>query len=138
MRSLAIMAVSGPGEFSVAWADSIRGATSFDVSAKVATELKSGNDGINIINVLASGIDIAADQVIAGIESVFGSDVSIVGGTSSDNMKALVSYQMAGDQVLERGIVLLGLSDPTLALVAGGCHGSIPVGQPFEVTAAAS
>ncbi|MFT5390811.1 MAG: hypothetical protein ACI8PT_000999 [Gammaproteobacteria bacterium] len=136
MRSLAIMAVSGTAEFSVAWADSIRGATSFDVSAKAATQLKSENDGINIINVLASGIDIAADQVIAGIESVFGSDVSIIGGTSSDNMKALVSYQLAGDHVLERGIVLLGFSDPTLALVAGGCHGSVPVGQPFEVTAA--
>jgi hypothetical protein len=136
MRSLAIMAVVGRDEFSIAWADSIRGATSFDVSAAVAAELKSENPSVNIINVLASGIDIAADQVIAGIESVFGSDVPIIGGTSSDNMKALVSYQLAGDRVLERGIVLLGLSDPTLSLVAGGRHGSVPVGQPFEVTAA--
>jgi len=133
-RALAVMAVSGMGEFAVAYADAVRGANSFEVAARVAGELKAKNANITMLNLLASGIDIAGDQAIAGIESVFGKDVPIFGGTSSDNMRARTSYQFVDEQVLERGLLLIGFADPTLTMIPVAHHGSIPIGKPFEVT----
>ena len=136
MRALAVMGIQGKGEFAVASADAIRGPNSREVAAAVAAELKAKNQNINLINIVASGIDIAADQAIAGIESVFGPDVPIIGGTSGDNMQAKVTFQFVGDQILERGIVLIGYADPTLSVVTGVHHGSLAIGKPFEVTKA--
>ncbi len=135
MRSIAVMAVSGT-EFAVASADTIRGSTSFDVAAKVAAELKAQSPDIRMVNILASGIDIAGDQALAGIASVFGPDVPVFGGTSADNMRAAATLQFAGGRVFERGIVLVGFSDPTLELCTAVHHGSRPIGRPFEVTKA--
>ncbi|MBT7864407.1 MAG: hypothetical protein HN712_29125 [Gemmatimonadetes bacterium] len=136
MRALAVMGIQGKGEFAVASADAIRGPNSREVAAAVAAELKAKNQNINLINIVASGIDIAADQAIAGIESVFGPDVPIIGGTSGDNMQAKVTFQFVGEQILERGIVLIGYADPTLSVVTGVHHGSLAIGKPFEVTKA--
>ena len=138
MRALAIMTVKGTqegkGEYAIAYADAIRGANSREVAAQVAKELKEKNGQINMIHIMASGIDIAGDQAIVGIESVFGSDVPIFGGTSSDNMLAQVSYQFAGQRIFERGILLVGYADPTLSLLSGVHHGSTPIGEAFVVT----
>lgn len=136
MRALAVMGIEGKGEFAVASADAIRGANSREVATAVATDLKAKNEHINLINIVASGIDIAADQAIAGIESVFGPDVPIIGGTSGDNMQAKVTFQFVGDQILERGILLIGYADPSLSVVTGVHHGSVAIGKPFEVTKA--
>jgi hypothetical protein len=133
MRAVAVMAVKG-GEFVVGHRDDIRGVSSFDVAADLAAELKEKNPAINMVNIMASGIDIAGDRALAGIASVFGDEVPVFGGTSSDNMRAVVSYQFAGGETLERGIVLIGYADPTLEMVTGVHHGSVPIGKPFEVT----
>jgi len=133
MRAIALMAVSG-SEFAVASADSIRGSTSFDVAASVAAELKAKDPNIHMLLILASGIDIAGDQAIAGIASVFGDDVPVFGGTSADNMRASATLQFAQGKVFERGIVLVGFSDPSVKLYTAVHHGSRPVGRPFEVT----
>jgi hypothetical protein len=135
VRALAVMSVGGDtSEFAVAHRDKIQGANSYEVSREVAEALKQKNADIKMINLVASGIDIAADQAIAGIESVFGPDVPIFGGTSGDNMKAKTSFQFHGSAILERGILLIGYADPTLELVSSVHHGSQPIGKPFVVT----
>lgn len=135
MRSLAVMAVIGPKEeFSVTYENNIVGANSFDVGKNASEKLIGLNPNINIINVLASGIDIAADKVIEGIESVFGSGVVIFGGTSADNMKLKNTFQFYDDLILERGILLIGYADPTLQINTAVSHGSKPIGTEFTVT----
>jgi hypothetical protein len=135
MRSLAIMAVVGPqDEFAVTCEGNILGSNSYEVAKKASTTLKSQNPNINMINVLASGIDIAADKVIEGIEEVFGEDITIFGGTSADNMKLKNTFQFHDELVLERGILLIGFADPTIELNTAVSHGSKPIGSDFTVT----
>jgi hypothetical protein len=136
MRALGMMAVvpGGAQQYHVTSCDNIRGHNSYEEARKMALELKATQADINMIQFLASGIDIAADRAIEGIESVFGADMPIFGGTSSDNMRAISSYQLADGKVLERGAIMIGYSDPTLTIEMGVHHGSVPIGQPFSVT----
>lgn len=135
MRSLAIMAVTGSkDEFSVACDGNVNGDNSFETGRKVANKLKAQNPEVQLINVLASGIDIAADKVIEGIESVFGPDIVVFGGTSADNMKLKNTFQFHNDLILERGILLIGFSDPTIEMNTAVSHGSKPIGEEFTVT----
>ena len=138
MRALAIMAIKTDTkkDFCVASCENIRGANSYDVAKQMEEDLKAQNPAINMIQILASGIDIAADRAIEGIEAVFGKEIPIFGGTSSDNMKAVSSYQFIDTTVLERGAVLVGYADPNLEVVMGVHHGSIPIGMGFKVTKA--
>jgi len=136
MRALAIMAISSTDKshLQVASCSQITGENSYDMARQMALTLQASNPKINMIQILASGIDIAADQAISGIESVFGSNIPIFGGTSSDNMKAISSYQFVDTTILERGAVLIGYADPQLEIIMGVHHGSVPVGTGFVVT----
>ncbi|NUQ23294.1 MAG: FIST C-terminal domain-containing protein [Saprospiraceae bacterium] len=136
MKALGIMAAlsDDPEEIVVSYCDNIRGDNSFEASRAMAQELKALNPKVNMVHILASGIDIAADRAIEGIESVFGPEVTIFGGTSSDNMKALTSFQFYNQKILERGAVLVGFADPTLSAYTGVHHGNTPIGIPFVVT----
>lgn len=136
MRALAVMGIKtdDKDELQIAYTDQITGENSFEVAQTMASSLQEKNPNINMIQILASGIDIAADQAINGIESVFGESIPIFGGTSSDNMKAISSYQFLDTMVLERGAVLIGYADPSLDIIMGVHHGSAPVGDGFEVT----
>lgn len=135
MRSLGVMAIKGPrSEFAVASRDNLRGNNSFDIAKDVATDLKNKNGKINMVMLLASGIDIAADRSIAGMESVLGKNVPIFGGTASDNMRGVSTFQWLGEKIYERGVVAIGFADPTLSLIGRAHHGSVPVGMPFVVT----
>lgn len=134
MRALAVMTVCG-SEFDAAGADGLHSENSFSVAAGVAKDLASKCDGISIIYCLTSGLDICGDDIIAGIESVFGADVPIIGATSADNGKATRTFQFYGEQVMDHGIVLVGFADPTLELQLGIHHGSVPLeGMSFLVT----
>ncbi len=136
MRALGVMAVvpeNGEG-YHVAHCNNIRGHNSFEEAQKMAQTLSATGSGINMIQLLASGIDIAADRAVEGIESVFGAEMPIFGGTSSDNMRAVSSYQFIEGKVLERGAIMVGYADPTLTVEMGVHHGSVPIGQPFSVT----
>ena len=136
MRGLAIMAIKAdnPNEFHVTFADNIRGYNSYEKAHAMATQLYEKNKDINMLMVLANGIDIAADQAIKGLEEVFGVETPIFGGTSSDNSKAVSSFQFYNDQILERGAVIVGFADPSLKLISGANHGNVPFGMPFTVT----
>jgi len=135
LRGLAMMFVQGPAsEFRIAHSDNIRGENSRAEAERMGAELRDALGEVHTVYLLASGIDIAADQAIAGLQASLGEDVRVIGGTSSDNMQAQSTFQFFGDRIFERGAVALGIADPTLELVQGAHHGSVPVGRPFEVT----
>ncbi|HSO79243.1 MAG TPA: FIST N-terminal domain-containing protein [Chromatiaceae bacterium] len=134
MKDLAIMAVRGAGEMAVAAVDGIYGHNSFEKSAELAAQLKAANSGVNMVFLLASGIDIADDRCIAGIESVFGPQVTIFGATSADNMKGIASFQMVDDQVFEHAAYAVGFADPSLEVITQATHGFVAVGEPLVVT----
>ncbi len=135
MKALAAMGIKGdPGEISVASSDYVTGTNSREVGAGLARELKDKNPGISMIHLVASGLDIAADEMIRGIESVFGPEVPVFGATSSDNMKAVSNFQFVGKRVLEQGAVAVGFADGTLEVLTRATHGFVVAGPPFEVT----
>ena len=134
MRAMAIMAITGD-ECSVACASGLNGENSFDLGTEVATKLNGQLPGINMIYVLSAGIDLSGDRVIDGVESVFGPDVPIFGATAADNGKAKGTFQFHGEQVMEDGLIMVGLADPALEVIMGIHHGSVPLeGMEFEVT----
>jgi len=134
MRSLAIMTVQGK-EFSVASADGLNGDNSFELGERVAREIKENHPDVNMLYLLTSGLDLRSDQVIEGVESVFGPEMPIFGATAADNGKAIKTLQFHDDLVMEHGVVLAGFADPTLELVLGIHHGSVPLeSMKFEIT----
>lgn len=135
MKDVAVMAVCGP-ELAVAHVDGIDGHNAFEKAAELARQLKAQQPGITMIHFLASGIDIANDLAIAGIESVFGTEVTIFGATSSDNMRGVISYQVVDDQVFEHGAWAVGFADPSLEVDTQATHGFLAVGEPMVVTRA--
>ncbi|MFM9422894.1 MAG: hypothetical protein RIR06_1355 [Bacteroidota bacterium] len=130
---MALMAVKGP-DFCVTSCDGIYGANAYEKTLAMANEIKSRNAQVNMVYILASGIDIDNDACIRAIEDVFGTDVTIFGATSSDNMKGIVSYQAVGDLVTEHGAYLVGFSDPDLKVDTQATHGFVAIGEPLVVT----
>jgi hypothetical protein len=96
--------------------------------------MKMRDPNVNMIYLLASGIDIANDACIQAIEEVFGPEVTIFGATSSDNMKGVVSFQAVNQTVTEHGAYMIGFSDPTLKVETQATHGFVAVGEPLVVT----
>jgi len=135
LKDVALMAVRGP-ELAVAHVDGIFGHNSYAKAVELAQQLKAQQPGITMVHFLASGIDIANDLAIAGLESVFGPDVTIFGATSSDNMRGVASYQIVDEQVLEHGAWAVGFADPSLELDTQATHGFLAVGEPMIVTRA--
>ena len=136
MKDVAIMAVRGAAHIAVAHVDGIHGHNSRDKATELAAQLRASDPGINMIYFLASGIDIDDDACIAGIESVFGPDVTIFGATSADNMKGVASFQMVDDSVYEHAAYAVGFSDPSLSVITQATHGFVAVGDPMLVTRA--
>ncbi len=136
MRALSIMAISTdiPNELVISHSHNILGKNSFKASKEMARNLKSMNSDINMLMLLVPGMDIAADQVLQGIESEFGESIPIFGGSASDNMKSILSYQFLDEQVFEHTALLIGFADKTLDVHMGVHHGSIPLGDGFTVT----
>jgi hypothetical protein len=118
MKDVAIMAARGAEHIAVAHVDGIYGHNSREKAAELAEPCRPGNAGVNMVYFLASGIDIDDDACIAGIESVFGPDVTIFGATSADNMKGIASYQMVDDHRLRARRLCGRLLGPD----AGGGH----------------
>lgn len=135
MKALAIMAIKGEkDDFVLAGADSITSATSFDVGAELAGDLKSKNPNINMVHFLPSGFDVAEDLALEGMESVLGTEMPIFGATSGDNMKLVTNFQFLEDKIIERGAVAIGFADPTLEVITQATVGFNVMGDPFEIT----
>ncbi|MBP8284341.1 MAG: hypothetical protein KAX46_10600, partial [Chromatiaceae bacterium] len=62
MKDLAIMAGRGATEIAVAAVDGIYGHNSYEKSVELATQLQAAQAGVNMVYLLASGIDIADDR----------------------------------------------------------------------------
>jgi hypothetical protein len=135
MKDVALMTVRGR-EFAVAHVDGIFGHNSFDKAMELATALKQAAPGINMVYLIASGIDIANDRIIAAFDAILGPDVTLFGATSSDNYRCLTSYQAVDDQVFEHAAFAVGFADPTLEVHTQATHGFVAVGEPLVVTRA--
>jgi hypothetical protein len=136
MHDVAIMTVRGADELAVAALDGIHAHNSYDCGTLLAASLLRDQPDTTVVLYLGSGIDIANDEVIRGMESILGDGVTIVGATSSDNMKGLASFQMADGRVTEHGAWAVGFADPTLQAVTQATHGFVAVGEPMIVTRA--
>ncbi len=133
MKDIGLMAIRGT-EFAVASVDGIYGHNSFEKCRRMVKELQQQRPNINMVYLMASGIDIATDRCIAAIESVMGEGVTVFGATSSDNMRGMVSYQGVDNQVFEHSAFIVGFADPSLECDTQATHGFSAVGSPLEVT----
>lgn len=136
MHDVAIMAMRGGDDLAVASVSSISGQDSREKAAELGRSLREQLPELSMVMFLASGIDIADDECIAGLESVLGADVTIFGATSSDNMKGITSYQIVDGDVHEHGAWAVGFADPSLQVITQATHGFIAVGEPMVVTRA--
>jgi small ligand-binding sensory domain FIST len=107
-----------------------------DLAVQAAAELQGKLSGINAILLYTPGMDLACDDILAGIESLFGRRVPVVGGLAADNGKAKTSFLFHGQTIAEHRILMIGLADPALELLSIAHHGHRPIGRPFVVTGA--
>ena len=133
MKDIALMAIKG-NEYAMTHTNEIYGHNSYEKTLGMAKAMKETNPHVNMIYFLASGIDINNDLCIAAIEEVFGEEVTVFGATSSDNMKGVVSFQAANNEVTEHGAYMIGFSDPTLRVETQATHGFVAVGEALVVT----
>jgi hypothetical protein len=87
-----------------------------------------------MLYLIASGIDIANDQVIAGMESVLGQEVVIFGATSSDQMQGVATFQAVDGTLFQHAAFAVGFWEPGLAVETQASHGFVAVGEPMVVT----
>ena len=135
LHDIAIMCVSGEG-FAVSQVDGLFGDSSFDKGVELARGLLGTPHPVRMVYLLASGIDIANDRIIQGIESVLGPDVVIFGATSSDQMQGVVTYQAIDGVRFQHAAFAVGIWDPTLAFETQASHGFIAVGPTMTITKA--
>lgn len=135
MKDIAIMAVQGK-EFAVAHVDGIHARNSGEQAARLAAEIRRQQPGVNMVFFMASGIDIDNDACIRAIEAELGSEVTLFGATSSDNMRGVTSWQIFDQEVFEHSAWMIGFADPTLSVETQASHGFVAAGEPLVVTRA--
>lgn len=136
-RALALMLVFGDAhDLAIASTRHMDGANSGSESARLARELCAARGKPKFVMLLASGIDIDTQSAIDAIESELGSDVTIFGGTSADNMQGIASYQFLDGEIHERAAALVGFFDPSLEVHTRASHGFVPAAVQFHVTKA--
>jgi hypothetical protein len=137
MRAFALMAIAGPAdELFLAQADGVYGHNSGAKAEEMARTIAGAGKPVQALMLILPGIDVAMDDAVDGIERVFGPDVTVFGGTSSDNMKGISTWQVVDDTVYEHGGFLVGFADPTLRIETQATHGFVPAGVELEVTRA--
>lgn len=135
LKDVALMAVKGK-EFAVAHVDQIYGHNSYVQAKVMAQQLYAANPAINMIYLLASGIDIDNNAIITAFTEVFGADIPLFGATSSDNMRGIASFQAVDLTVFEHAAFAVGFADPSLEVHTQATHGFVATGEPLLVTAA--
>ncbi|MCT0224489.1 FIST signal transduction protein [Synechococcus sp. CS-1328] len=136
MHDIAVMGITGEG-CSVAQVDGLLGPTSFEKGAELARGLQeAAPQPVRMLYLLASGIDIANDRLIAGIESVLGPEVVIFGATSSDQMQGVSTHQAIDGVLYQHAAFAVGIWDPSLAVITQASHGFVAVGEPLWVSEA--
>ena len=134
LRALAVLTVSGD-ETAVTSINGIDIGNSQPLARKCAQALKERLDDVNMVGAFGPGLNVCADDIIKGIEEVFGVEVPIFGALAGDNAKLSRTLQFHNEQVYEDGLFLVGFADPTLEMVQEAHHGSLPIeGKTFTVT----
>lgn len=137
MSHLALMAIGGDAdELGHATVTEIYGNNAYEKGLALAQDLQKVSPNPSIIYLLCPGIDIANDLVLNAFHQVFGEEITIFGGTSSDNMRGLINHQYLGDVLTEHGAWAVGFSDATLLGVTRATHGFVAYGSPMVVTKA--
>ena len=130
------MSIAGP-DVAVSFRDGLTSSNCRDLATEAARELQGKLSGINAILLYTPFEDVACDEILAGIKSVFGRDMPIAGGLAADNGKAkTLPFLFYGQTVTEHGMLMIGLADQGLELLSIAHHGNRSIGQPFLVTAA--
>lgn len=133
LHDICLMGVAGDG-FAVAHVDGLFGPTSFEKGAELARALQASPAPVSMMYLLASGIDIANDELIAGIESVLGPEVVIFGATSSDQMQGVATFQAVDGELFQHSAFAVGIWDPTLEVDTQATHGFVATGEQMVVT----
>ncbi|MDR1484405.1 MAG: hypothetical protein LBT09_06240 [Planctomycetaceae bacterium] len=137
MNELALMAVCGAEkEIAAAAVTEIYGHNAYEKGLELAKQLKNQNTEINAVYLLCPGIDIDNKLVLKAFVDTFGEEVTIFGGTSSDNMRGVRSYQFHDSVLSEHDAWAVGFADPTLKSVTRATHGFTAYGEPMVVTKA--
>ncbi|KPL08886.1 MAG: hypothetical protein AMS26_23635 [Bacteroides sp. SM23_62] len=136
LKALAIMAIKGTKDELAIVVSTLKNMSAYETGVSMAQDLKGINPDINMIHFLPSVLPMLPfDKAIAGIESVFGPDMPIFGGSSVDNMKGINTYALFDDQVIEKGWIAIGFADPTLKIINRVNHGfNVLKGMQLEVT----
>ena len=139
MRALGVMAIRGPAEeFTVAGVESIAGMNAFDAGAAAAKQLAGQSHAVSMVLFLPSIIDILpGGRAIAGIESVYGTELPIFGGTANQNTSSVMlrdTFLFYDGSIWNHGAVAVGFADPTLQVVMRASHGHTVSGEPLIVT----
>ena len=135
MNDIALMMVCGPSEeCGYATVGGIYGTNAYEKGLELANSLKSKTPDAKAVYLLCPGIDIANDLVLNAFDEVFGPEITIFGGTSSDNMRGLINHQYTGDEMTERGAWVIGFADKTLKAITRATHGFTAYGDPIIVT----
>lgn len=135
LHDIALMGIAGDG-LTIAQVDGLIGATSFAKGAELGAQLAAAPHPVRMVYLLASGIDIANDRLIAGLESVLGPDVVLFGATSSDQMQGVATFQAIDGRRYAHAAFAVGIWDPTLVVDTQASHGFVATGAPMTVTRA--
>lgn len=133
MHDIALMTLAGEGCV-VSHVDGLFGDSSYAKGVELAQGLLGTPQPVRMIYLLASGIDIANDQLIAGLESVLGPDVVIFGATSSDQMQGVATFQSIDAVLFKHAAFAVGIWDPSLEVDTQASHGFVAVGEPMRVS----
>ncbi len=139
MYEVAILCVSGPREeFAVRSVRDIYGRNAYEKGLELARSLHGAVPGAKAAYLLCPGIDISNDLVIRAFDEVFNGTGGIVlfGGTSSDNMRGILTTQYHDGAVSEHDAWVVGFADPTLGVATRAAHGFTAYGEPMTVTRA--
>jgi len=136
IHDIVLMGIRGEG-LQIAHVEDLDGSTSFARGAELGRALQAAPHPVRMVYLLAAGIDIANDQLIAGLESVLGPEVEIFGATSSDQMQGVATFQAIDGRTFQHAAFAVGFWDPTLVVETSATHGFVAVGDPRVVTASA-
>ncbi|MDR2179341.1 MAG: FIST C-terminal domain-containing protein [Synergistaceae bacterium] len=137
MTHMAVMTVDGPPD-EVAWSavDDFHADNAYQKGLTLAENLKGKLPGAKILYLLTPGLDSRNDELLKAVHEVFGKDVVIFGGASSDNYKGVVTSQYIGDKACADGAWAVGFADASLKGAARATHGFNAYGDPMTVTKA--
>ena len=135
LHHIALMGIGGEG-LAVSHVDGLFGANAYAKGIELGRGLLQTPAPVHSVYLLASGIDMANDRLLAGLEAVLGPEVVICGATSSDQMQGVVTFQAVDDRTFQHAAFAVGFWEPGLRCETQASHGFVAAGEPRRVTRA--